>query len=910
MAIRQDEMTSANNKNAETGLPAYKPPKGTNVNGMMVDGSDDPVREGDSTWLTLVQQAKSAVESYQSGPKMRWQQAYRAYNNQHFSDSKYLSDRWRGRSKLHRPKTRNSVHKADARAATALFASHDIVQTTASNPANEKDQASADILREVLNYRLSRSSGKAGLPWFPISIGAHNDARLTGICVSKQYWERREVWNGKVEPIMAPPQPITDEMGQPAIDPMSGQPIMGEPQQEMEPGEDGQLVGKVKRIMKVVRDRPMVRLYPVEYVWRDPASDWLDQAQNSSYIGLLHPMAIGDAFAMLNDDVNSKSPVKWRPLTKDQLAHCGQPTEATAVQAARETDTNNRRDIKTGNQDYNTCWMIEWFVRKDGREYHFWTGACMYIASEPVLVEEAYPFCGGERPIVIGVSALEPHKIDPMSPVQAALPLQQEMNDLVNLRMDGVKENVRPLTIVRAGAGVDANTIQNRSGDTVIYTKEPETDIKFDRPASIGGEAYEEMAHLNADFDDTTGEFNGASVAMNRQIGETVGGMKLLNTSANITGDFDLTIWISTWVEPVLRQLMRVIQYYEDDQNILAIGYNKAKLFTKYGIDEISNDLLDREVMVTVDCGIGTSDPNVALERFAKASVIIGQILGQEVQSRAKQDAFIDEVYSKAGFKGAAERFFHPGDQTDPRITQLKEALGKMQAELESKEADRANKIEVERIKSATELLTQYLSNIATIETAEVQHEQNMEGKVMDQAHDTTKTKMAGDQRLKEIKAKPAPGGKPTASAKPPAKTAAAQEGEPTGGDPMMKTLLMGLMGQLIPQVGGPLSPANAGPGAGGGQPAAPPQPDPAQVMMQQMAAQMAQQGQMMMAQMQQLQQAMLGMMQAQQQLATVMAAPKTIMRDASGRAQGIQISGMGAPAMGAPALPAPATVQ
>lgn len=904
MAIRSEEMTSSQNKSAEAGLPAYNPPKGTNVNGMVVgDDPSNPVQEGDDAWLSLARQAKTANESYQAGPKLRWAQAYRAYNNQHFADSKYLSDRWRGRSKLHRPKTRNSVHKADARAASALFGSEDIVQTTATQPGDPKNQASADILREILNYRLSRTSGKAGLPWFQIAVGAHNDARMTAICVSKQYWERREVFTGQYEPIMAPPQPMIDATsGQPVMDPMSGQPVMGQPQQEMEINpETGEQVGKVKRIMKVVKDRPMVRLYPVEFVWRDPAADWLDQAQNSSYIGLLHPMSIGDAHAMMNTDGNSKSAVQWRKLTKEQLQHCRQPTEVTGTAAAREPGTTDRRDIRTGEQDFNTCWLIEWFVRRDGLEWHFWTGACMYMASEPVLVEEAYPFNGGERPIVIGVSTIEPHKIDPTSPVQAALPLQQEMNDLVNLRMDGVKENVRPLTVIKAGAGIDVNTIQNRSGDTAVYAKNPKEDVHFDRPAAIGGEAYEEMAHLNADFDDTTGEFNGASVAMNRQIGETVGGMKLLNTSANITGDFDLTVWIATWTEPVLRQLMRVIQYYEDDQTVLTIGYHNAKLFTKYNIDQITNDLLDREILVKVDCGIGTSNPEVALERFAKAGVIVGQIIGQEAQARVKQDAVINEVFGKAGFKGAAERFFHEGDQTDPRITQLKELLQQQAQELQSKEADRAVKLEDRRLQIAGDLLTQYLQNIATIEAQAQGHDQQMDAQEGAQAHDKEKTKMAGKQRLAEIKAKPVPGKdgkKPTASAAQP------EEGEPLGDDGMMKTLITGLMQQLIPQAGGPVSPANAQPTGAPAQQG----PDPMQMIMaqmQQMAASNQQQQQMMMAQMAQLQQVMAGMMQSNQMLAQIMAAPKTIVRDSSGRAQAVTIAGMGAPA-----LPAPPTVQ
>lgn len=886
MAIRQDEMTSANNISAEAGLPPTKA-TGTNANGFDVTGGAAGDPEGDSKWLGLIRSARTAQESYAAGPKMRWQQAYRAYNNQHFSDSKYLSDRWRGRSKLHRPKTRNSVHKADARAANALFASTDVVQTSATDPSDPKQQASADICKEILNYRLNRSSPKAGVPWFQIAVGAHNDARMTGKCASKQCWDRREIHTGKFEPVMGEPAPQIDPMtGQQAVGP-DGQPIMGEPMPVMEPGEGGIMRPKVKPVMRVVRDRPMIQLYPPEYVWVDPGANWINQAEGS-YLALLHPMSIGDAFAMMNSDQNTKSSVKWRPMTKEQLGHCRTPQEVTGPQAAREQQTNDRYGVLTGVPDFNTTWLIEWFVREEGREWHFWTGACLYLASDPMPLDEAYPFCKGERPVVIGVSVIEPHKIDPMSPVQAALPLQQEMNDLVNLRMDGVKENVRPLTIARAGQGIDANAIQNRSGDTVIYAKNPKEDIHFDRPAAIGAEAYEEMAHLNADFDDTTGEFNGSSVAMNRQINETVGGMKLLNTSANIMGDFDLRVWIETWVEPALRQIMRAIQYYEDDETILTVAAKKAKLWTKYGVDAVTDELLEREIMLTVDAGMGTADPAVALEKFAMAAKITGGIIGQEVQARVKQDDVIDEIFSKAGYKSAADRFFHPGDQTDPRITKLKEMLQQQAAELQSKDADRANQVELARIKVAGDLLKQYLANIQAVETAEMQHDQNIEGKVVDHVSKTSQAKMAGEQRLKEIKAKPAPGGKPTASAAKP--EGAGDEPSPTGDNPVIAQLLAAMAQMLAPQSGGPLTPDGAAQGQQGAPqpPQQPAGPDPMQMMGAQMQTAAAMQQQMM-----QITQALAAVMQMQQQLAQTMTAPKTIVRGEGGKIVGVESPGM-----------------
>ena len=105
----------------------------------------------------------------------------------------YLTARWKGRSKLHRPKTRAAVHKADANFASALFATSEIVAIEATERSRSAGDGFGRDQSELLNYRLDRKSGKAGLPWFQVACGASNDARLTALAISKQFWEYRQI---------------------------------------------------------------------------------------------------------------------------------------------------------------------------------------------------------------------------------------------------------------------------------------------------------------------------------------------------------------------------------------------------------------------------------------------------------------------------------------------------------------------------------------------------------------------------------------------------------------------------------------------------------------------------------------------------------------------------------------------
>lgn len=708
-----DQNETANNREAESNLQA-QPFNGTgNSNGLQI-GEEPSANSAmsDQSWIALTVKIKRAAEESLNKLRAIWNSNYLAMNNKHIEGSKYNTEKYRGRSQLHRPKTRTSVKKSDAGAANALFATSDVVAIEAQNSLDEKQVASAEINKALLNYRLDRKSGKAGLPWFQVAVGAHNDVTITGLCVSKQYWEHREIDTGETETVTTVDPTTGQPQMEPVLDPVMQTPVLDETgQPQMQP------ITEQRKKMKVVRDRPMVRLFPAELVLRDPGADWLDQSQESAYVGLIHAMTIGDVEAMIADTQTKVSNVNFRNVSRSVLTSARIGSGSVKQSSTRDTSgQSNRLEVSTGEDEFDRIWVIEWFVRFKGREYHYWTVGSSQLLSDPIPLEQAYPEFMGERPIVIGVGNIEPHKVDPMSMVQSILPLQIEMDELVNMRLDGVKDTLRPLAFIKKGRNIDVQAIQRRSGDSAIYVTDKD-DVTFDRPGQISSESYMEMNYLNADFDDSTGQFNGGSVSTNRSLNETVGGMQLLNSSANVVGDFDLRVWIETWVEPVLRQLVALEQFYEDDKIILALCGQKAKLYQKYGINEIDDELLTREVSISVNAGIGNADPMVKLDKFLKVAGAAGTLLGPTIQSRAKQDEIVNEIFGAAGFRDAAERFFKPEDgsadpgmqQAQQQMQQMQQEMQKLQQQVADKQAGLDNAIEIKRIDSATQLVIQYL---------------------------------------------------------------------------------------------------------------------------------------------------------------------------------------------------------
>lgn len=623
---------------------------------------EEPPAHGmtDGAVLNLMKSAyKQGKEYQQTILQPLWTAAYNSWNNKHLTDSKYNQVRFRGRSRLFRPKTRSAARKKQAEAAAALFSSSDVILIDAPNPSDQKQVASAAVIKELLTYRLSRSNDHAGIPWFMLSMGAHQTAQQTGICASKQYWE----YKAKQVPS---PMPAYD----PNVVGLDGQP-MPQPVQQFE--------------TKVIRDRPRIRLFPPEDVIRDPAGAWEDQAQDSSYLILRHPMPVVDAREFIANQ-NPKSVMRFNAVGDAMLiAAAGSGVSdagaAANIRRARESSGNDRYEDQSVDAEYRTVWLHENFMRLKGEDYVFWSIDDKTIISNVVKVEDAYPEQGGARPVSIGVGALEAFKIDPMSPISAWQPMQQEMNDLVNLRLDTVKQTISPLSIVRRGRSVDIKALQNRSPDSVVYVQDKD-DVTFDRPGDASQSSYLEMEKLNADFDEQAGNFSTGSVQSNRALGDTVGGMKIMSGVANAMGEFDLRVWVETWIEPALRQLVKLEQYYESDQTVITLAADKAQLFQKFGQDQVTDELLTNQVTVMCNVGLGSADPMQSVQKFQAATQTMIALIGPSIQQSAKRDAIIDEVFGKAGYKNAAERFFNKDVTQDPRIQQASQTIQQLQQAL------------------------------------------------------------------------------------------------------------------------------------------------------------------------------------------------------------------------------------
>lgn len=603
---------------------------------------DQEEKERRIDFLRAVREAEDQALLYVAQVNRKsWSQAFRAFHNEHYVGSKYMRPDYRGRSKLFRSKTRSAVHKDLAAVAASMFNNVDAINCLPGNEADAKQRAAAAVMEELVNYRTDRASGKNSIPWFQVVMGARQDALLTGICLTKQSWktEHRK---------------------------------RDEPEKAFVPGNDGVYSEVTRDVYELVIDRPDCQLIPPENFVIDPAADWTNPVQSAQYIILKWPMHIDEVRQKQSAPINP-----WMHVSEDILltAQESGKYDMAAMRRAREFGLDRLDETQTGT-DFQICWVYETFIRMNGRDWTFYSISDRAFLTEPKPVEEVYPEQAGERPLTLGFSFLEAHRIFPMSPVESWQMLQIELNDLVNLSLDALKQNVMPVSKIRRGKQVDLDQVKRRSYGSSIMVTEPD-DVTWERPPDIPQSVPAMTRELELEFDDLAGQFNGQTAENNNALARTLGGLKLVSGSANAVQEYDIRVWIETWAQPCISQLVKLEQYYESDPVVLGLCGERAQLFEKHGISKIDDDLLEQEITIRVSVGLGAGDPQQRLMKFQMATQVVAPLMAQSKEFQSGQisldiDAIMDECYGAVGYRDGGKRFIKRGPPQPNPMADLK----------------------------------------------------------------------------------------------------------------------------------------------------------------------------------------------------------------------------------------------
>src|SRR3990167_4366423 len=591
-------------------------------------------------YLALAQEAFDASTTFlDANYRVDLDYSLRAFRNEHAAGSKYLSEEYKARSRLFRPKTRSIIRKNEAAGMQAAFSNREMVQVTPGNPDDVMSVASAAALKEIMEYRLSRT-----IPTFEIYLGGLQDAQVQGAVCSYQYWEYEKRADGTK-----------------------------------------------------VKDKPCIELRPLENLRFEGGASWLDPVGTSPYWCDIIPMYVCDVRAMMNNKDDKTGAPKWKKY-EDSVILRAKPDPIDSTRQARLGKQQDPHEESTGIKEFDVVWVMRWFMRdSQGVDHTYYTLGTEELLTKAKPLEDIY--FHGVRPYVMGYAILETHKVVKSSMPTLTRPLQQETNEVANQRIDNVKFVLNKRWKVARGRQVDVQSlVRNVPGGVTLMT-DPKTDVEESNWPDVTSSAYVEQDRLNADFDDLAGNFSPATKFANKGMNDTLGGAKLATQGAGLMTDYLLRTVIEPWWEKVLRQIVKLEAYYETDEKVLAIAARKARLFPRYGLSGITDEMLNDDVTLTVNVGMGSSNPQQRMQNFLFATNAAVQLVSTAPPGMNVQEA-VKEIYSNAGYRDGA-RFF--SEQQDPRLLKAMQMIQQLQGALQGKQMEMRQQAQLEykKIESA-----------------------------------------------------------------------------------------------------------------------------------------------------------------------------------------------------------------
>ena len=596
--------------------------------------TEEKTPRSSNPWMAMAQDAYERSTTYfDNNYRKQFEDGLRMFQSRHTSDSKYLSSSYKGRSKLFRPKTRSMIRKAESSAALAFFSSADLVAVDPVAPNNMQQVMSSVIMKDLLQQRLTTT-----IPWFLTVMGGLQDAMNVGLVASLQYWDYASTKEKQTK--------------------TGSHPLLGEITYEEE-------------VEVPTVDQPCVHLLPIENVRFDPAAKWYNVAETSPYLIIEMPMYIRDIMDRMNSDEDEYA---WRKHDKETLLRCRVDNDST-LRTARNDDKEDPEQVTSGENEFDVAMVHLNFFRKDGKDWTFYSLKDKEMLSKSVEpTSKVFKHCDKptSRPVAIGFTVVETHKAVPQSPANLGKDLQIEANVVANTRLDNVLYILNKRWVIKRGSQIDVDAIVRNVPGGVVMANDTEKDLREINWADVTGSAYAEQDRINVDYDELLGNFAQSSVMTNRKLNETVGGMRMMAQGANAITEYTLKVFVETWVEPVLRQLMKLEQYYETDEYIMAIAQERSKAFIKGGVPEVTPMLLQQELVLSVNVGMGATDPDTRFQRFMQATGAYMKIANEGPPDFNLQEVR-KEIYGLAGWKDAMRFFQKP----DPRFLQAKQMLGR-----------------------------------------------------------------------------------------------------------------------------------------------------------------------------------------------------------------------------------------
>jgi len=622
----------------------------------------EEIGDKNEQWLSLARNAyDSSTDWVDTNLRYQWEKNLSNFNGKHPPGSKYLTSAYDKRSRLFRPKTRTVVRKLEAAMATAFFTNEDMMTVSPANPNDPMQMAGAAVAQAIMQYRLTNT-----IPWFSTMVTALQDAAIYGTVVSHQYWEFQE----KDETFAS-----VDDEGAEVVD-MEGKPVR-------------------EKVTSTIKDYPVIEVVEPENFRIDPASDWYDPISSSPYVIHLIPMFVQDVMERIDNK-------EWKKLSMGELLSTQTQDDDTLRLTREEPREDPLEDQFETVDEFKIVWVHKNIIRKDGQDWCFFTAGTQYLLTDPKPLQEMYPWLkDNERPYVMGKLNIEAHRVYPSATIELTEELQAASNDIWNQRFDNIRLAMNKRYHIRRDRNIDLDALFRSVPGGAVEMDDPDQDVRIVETRDVTGSAYQEQDRINMDFDELQGNFSASTVGGARNLNETVGGMELIAGNTNTISEFVLRTFAETWVEPVLKQLLKLEQYYETDEHITALAGETEEDYSDFGKEEYLDELLKQSVLLKVNVGMNATDPVGRAQNLLYGIGSLAQF--PEMEGKFNVDEVAKEVFAQLGYKDGS-RFLIPSDDEDPQIAELQAQIEQMQMMIETDQVKMQGRMTIEQMKQEASL--------------------------------------------------------------------------------------------------------------------------------------------------------------------------------------------------------------
>jgi hypothetical protein len=182
--------------------------------------------------------------------------------------------------------------------------------------------------------------------------------------------------------------------------------------------------------------------------------------------------------------------------------------------------------------------------------------------------------------------------------------------------------------------------------------------------------------------------------------------MQLLKGDSNTLTEYQLRVFVETWVEPVIRQVVDMVMFHEDDTVISHVTDGEIQ----------TNAGLQTPVKVRVSVGFGSTDPQQNVNKIVFGVQAVASNL-VTLQGKLNEMAIAEEIFSALGFNDGKKFLPKEEEGQDPEKEAMLQQLQQMQQLIESKMAEEEGKtqraIALENLKAQNSMKELYLKMVA-----------------------------------------------------------------------------------------------------------------------------------------------------------------------------------------------------